>query len=60
MVRLGPTTPALLRDDARPYFLFWTDATVADFRAHLASTTDDEERAYWMAALLREANTRDV
>jgi len=59
MVRLGPTTPELLRDDARPYFLFWTDATVADLRAHLAST-DQEERAYWMGALLREANTRDV
>lgn len=59
MGRLGPTTPELLRDDARPYFLFWTDATVADLRAHLASP-DVEERAYWMGALLREANTRDV
>jgi hypothetical protein len=59
MVRLGPTSPDLLRDDTRPYFLFWTDATVADFRAHLASS-DLEERAYWMGALLREANTRDV
>lgn len=59
MVRLGPTTPELLRDDARPYFLFWTDATVGHLRAHLASA-DREERAYWMGALLREANTRDV
>lgn len=59
MVRLGPTTPELLRDDARPYFLFWTDATVADLRAHLASP-ELEERAYWTGALLREANTRDV
>lgn len=59
MVRLGPTTPDLLRDEARPYFLFWTDATVADLRGHLASA-DLEERAYWMGALLREANTRDV
>lgn len=59
MVRLGPTTAELDRDDARPYFLFWTDATVADLRAHLASP-DAEERAYWMGALLREANTRDV
>lgn len=59
MVRLGPTTTELLRDDARPYFLFWTDATVGDLRAHLSSA-DPEERAYWMSALLREANTRDV
>ena len=59
MISLGPTTPELLRDDARPYFLFWTQATVADLRAHLASE-DMEERAYWMGALLREANTRDV
>jgi len=49
----------LFRDDARPYFLFWTDATVADLRAHLAST-DPAERAYWLGALLREANSRDV
>lgn len=59
MVRLGPTTSDLARDDAKPYFLFWTDATVADLRAHLASP-DEEARAYWMGALLREANTRDV
>jgi len=59
MSGLGPTTPELLRDDARPYFLSWSDATVADLRAHLASP-DPEERAYWMGALLREANTRDV
>ena len=59
MSRLGPTTPELFRDDARPYFLFWSDATVRDLRAHLASP-DLEERAYWMGALLREANTRDV
>jgi hypothetical protein len=59
MVRLGPTTPDLLCDDTRPYFLFWTEATVADLRAHLTSA-DLEERAYWMGALLREANTRDA
>jgi hypothetical protein len=43
----------------RPYFLWWTQATVADLRAHLAAA-DPEERAYWIGALLREANTRDV
>jgi hypothetical protein len=59
MKRLGPTSLDLLLDETRPYFLFWTDATVGDLRRHLAST-DAEERAYWMGALLREANTRDV
>ncbi len=56
---LPPTTSSLLDDDACPYFLWWTDATVGTFREHLASA-DPEERAYWMGALLREANTRDV
>jgi hypothetical protein len=41
------------------YFLWWTDATVADLRARLRDP-DPERRAYWMGALLREANTRDV
>jgi hypothetical protein len=59
MVRLGPTSPDLSRDEMRPYFLFWTDATVGDLRRPLASA-DLEERAYWMGALLHEANTRDV
>lgn len=56
---LPPTVPGLDDPDARPYFLWWTDATAADLRRLLASQ-DLEERAYWMAALLREANTRDV
>jgi hypothetical protein len=59
MGRLPPTTAALLEDDAKPYFLWWVDATVGDFKAHLASP-DLEVRAYWLGALLREANTRDV
>ena len=55
-----PTAMLELADDtARPYFLWWTDATVAELRRHLRST-DAEERAYWMGALLREANSRDV
>ncbi len=57
--RLPPTSPDLLLDGTRPYFLWWTDATVADLRRHLAAD-DLDERAYWMGALLREANTRDV
>ena len=32
---------------------------MGQFKVHLASP-DPEERAYWMGALLREANTRDV
>jgi hypothetical protein len=58
-IRLPPTTKALLDETARPYFLWWTDTTVGQLKEHLASP-DPEERAYWMGALLREANTRDV
>ena len=56
MPRLPPTSTDVERGDARPYFLWWTDATVDDLRRHLRG----EERAYWLGALLREANTRDV
>ena len=56
---LPPTTPALLEDGERPYFLWWLDMTVAEFRAALRDP-DPNKRAYWMGALLREANTRDV
>lgn len=59
MTVLPPTSPDLARDDVRPYFLWWTDATVGDLRRHLADP-DPEVRAYWLGALLREANTRDV
>lgn len=55
-----PPTSATIGDPAtRPYFLWWTDATVADFRRHLQDPVPSQ-RAYWMGALLREANTRDV
>jgi hypothetical protein len=56
---LPPTSTALHDDGHRPYFLWWTNATVADFRARLADA-DPDVRAYWMGALLREANSRDV
>lgn len=56
---LPPTSPSLRSGDVRPYFLWWLDATVDDFRKELA-TGDPERRAYFMGALLREANTRDV
>lgn len=56
---LPPSSPALLEDGTRPYFLWWTDVTVGEFRQLLASP-DPDTRAYWMGALLREANSRDV
>jgi hypothetical protein len=56
---LPPTSLSLSEDSARPYFLWWTDATVADLRKHLEDPSLDV-RCYWMGALLREANTRDV
>jgi hypothetical protein len=56
---LPPTSADLGDPSSRPYFLWWTDATAGDLRGHLASR-DPEQRAYWTAALLREANTRDV
>ena len=56
---LPPTSRTLENDETRPYFLWWTEATVGDLRTHLASG-DPTERAYWMGALLREANSRDV
>lgn len=56
---LPPTSADLLEDETKPYFLWWTDASVADLRSHLKSP-NPQERAYWLGALLREANTRDV
>jgi hypothetical protein len=58
-MRLGPTSATLLDDQARPYFLWWTDCTVGQFRQHLCDPAI-ERQAYWLGALLREANTRDV
>jgi hypothetical protein len=56
---LRPTSDDVVRDDARPYFLWWTDLTVAELRRQLRHE-DLAVRAYWMGALMREANTRDV
>jgi hypothetical protein len=58
-VRLPPTTPDLTDDGARPYFVWWTDVTVGEFRRLLEDPVV-ETRAYWLGALLREANSRDV
>jgi hypothetical protein len=56
---LPPTSQELLLDETKPYFLWWVDATVGDLRRHLGHGSN-EERAYWLGALLREANSRDV
>jgi len=57
--RLPPTSAKLAEPTARPYFLWWLDATVADLRAALASD-EARTRGYFLGALLREANSRDV
>lgn len=59
MAALPPTSASLGAPDARPYFLWWTEATSSDLRAHL-NDPDPDVRAYWLGALLREANSRDV
>lgn len=46
-------------ETVRPYFLWWTDLTEADF-AHRLGDSDPAVRAYWLGALLREAHTSDV
>ncbi|MBM3268814.1 MAG: hypothetical protein FJZ01_14330 [Candidatus Sericytochromatia bacterium] len=56
---LPPTSPDLAFDSTRPYFLWWTEVTVGEFR-RLIRDPDRATRAYWVGALLREANTRDV
>ncbi len=56
---LPPTSESLLDEETRPYFLWWTDVTVGGLKQRLASD-DLGIKAYWMGALLREANTRDV
>lgn len=55
----APTAIDVNDPRARPYFLWWTDVTVAEFLSHLADP-DPDRRVYWLGALLREAHTRDV
>jgi hypothetical protein len=58
-LRLPPTSADLHSAEVRPYFLWWTELTVGQFE-QLLEHPDLEARAYWLGALLREANTRDV
>ena len=57
--RLPPTSRFAEDDSALPYFLWWTEVTVGQFR-RLIGHPDVDTRAYWIGSLLREANTRDV
>ena len=59
MAMLPPTSECLWEDDTHPYFLWWLDCTIGELKNHLADP-DVEKRAYWLGAVLREANTRDV
>ena len=56
---LPPTQSDLTSPSAKPYFLWWADCTVEQFRNHI-SDPDPSVKAYWLGALLREANSRDV
>ena len=56
---LPPTSENLRVGSTRPYFLWWTDMTVACLHEALRDPVP-EQRAYWMGALLREANSRDI
>lgn len=57
--RLPPTSSEVLLEETRPYFLWWTDLTAGRLR-ELLQDPDPAVRHYWLGALLREANTRDV
>jgi hypothetical protein len=56
---LPPTTEELRNPASKVYFLWWLDLTIEQFRYALRES-DPAVRAYWLGALLREANTRDV
>jgi hypothetical protein len=56
-LRLPPTSRELLRADAQPYFAWPIDVSLRQFEQHLGGR-NLERRAYWLGALLREANTR--
>jgi len=59
MALLPPTSNSLLDPEHRPYFLWWLDCSTGKLREHLESE-DLDLKAYFLGALLREANTRDV
>ena len=59
-VVLCPTPPGLLCDaQHRPYFLWDCNVTLPELRAFLTSG-DDDQRAYWVAKLMRQAKPDDA
>jgi hypothetical protein len=54
-----PLSLDLSNEEARPYFLWEENLTVAEFRTRLKSE-NDEERIRYLARLLREARFDDV
>jgi hypothetical protein len=59
MALLPPTSDALFDPEHRPYFLWWLDCSVGQLHQHLEGE-DLGLKVYYLGALLREANTRDV
>jgi len=58
--RVNPPLSSDLSDpSAIPYFLWDQPMTVAELRRVLATGTDDQ-RAYWLGKVLREARDTDV
>lgn len=55
----APLSTDLTDPNARPYFVWDEDVTVAGLRARLASE-DPQERALWMGRVMREARYQDV
>jgi len=58
-VDMRPLTTDLTKLDARPYFLWDEDVTVAELRDILANGPSDVRDRY-LGKMLREANDRDV
>ena len=56
---LPPTSPELLGDGGTPYFVWWLPMSNGTLR-RLVHSPDRNERCYWTAVVMREANTRDV
>ncbi len=54
-----PLSTDLDDPDARPYFVWDEPITMRDLRRKLASP-DPDERALWMARVMREARYQDV
>lgn len=56
---MGQLSTDLTDEDAQPYFIWDQDITYRELRARLQSE-DLDERALWMARVMREARYQDV